>query len=919
MENQFFNNLPKFESPEEEISYLRKHIASREQKLNQEGTPLSQEKIAKDALDAYKIIPSEKIIPDENLITKNEAEKIVLSLTPEAHDKKMEEFFGLMLDRGLKNTFSVLRKMNNPHLDDDFHRFLVQFLIGGQKPNDYKDGLEESRGLSMKLFEVGLPDFEKDKITPSSLISSMEQFLAGMQAIGDGRTIEGKDYYTLELAVENHGTNLSLYIGVPASRADLFEKNMLGVYPDARIKEIPVDYNIFNEQGLASMSVAKLSELPVFPIRLFENPEADPMASIISVFSKFNQPGEGASVQFVIKPVGDAFIKRFNLMLDEVRNGKKIKDVYKGFGTWGGAFGNIAKEFFSSPKKKDEEKDSKKDEDEKKRADIEKITKKVSSTILSSNMRVVVSAGTKERVEQMTREIASAFNQFTDTTSNSFIFEKISDNKLIDELHSFSYRIFKEEQNIPLSQREIATIVHMPQIIHTSPHLSQATMKTAPAPYETDKNGILLGINSYRGQDIEVRFAPEDRMRHMYVLGQTGTGKTTILKNMIIQDIKNGAGCCFIDPHGSDIQDILSHIPPERADDLIYFDPAYTERSMGLNMMEFDERFPEQKTFVINELMGIFNKLFDMKVSGGAMFEQYFRNSTGLVMEHPESGNTLLEIGRVLSDKTFRDMKLTHCKNPLITQFWKNAEATTGEQGLSNFVPYITSKFDSFLSNEIMRPIVTQEKSAFNFRKIMDEKKILLVNLSKGRLGDLNANLIGMILIGKIQMAALSRVDMFGQKMNDFYLYIDEFQNVTTDSIASILSEARKYRLSLTIAHQYIAQLQEPIRDAVFGNVGSMAVYRVSVEDAEFLAKKFEPTFTSQDIMKLDNFYSYVNTLVNGVPVKPFSMKSHWSLMPPGNKEIIDKLKELSYLSYGRPREIVESEFVQKMTGRSNG
>jgi hypothetical protein len=310
--------------------------------------------------------------------------------------------------------------------------------------------------------------------------------------------------------------------------------------------------------------------------------------------------------------------------------------------------------------------------------------------------------------------------------------------------------------------------------------------------------------------------------------------------------------------------------------------------------------------------MGIFNKLFDLKATGGPLFEQYFKNSAFLVMEDPESGCTLLEITRVLADKEFRDMKLSKCKNPIIKQFWIGAEQTTGDQSLANFVPYISSKFDNFISNDIMRPVVLQEKSVFNFREIMDNKKILLVNLSKGRLGEINANLIGLLLVGKIQMAAMSRVDMHGKDMNDFYLYIDEFQNVTTDSIASILSEARKYHLSLTVAHQYISQLEEGIKNAVFGNVGSMAFYRISSEDANFVEQKVKPTFTSADIVKLDNFNSYVSMLVNGQPVKPFNMISHYSLTPKGNTEIVEKIKELSYLKFGRPREEVEEEIMAK-------
>ena len=296
--------------------------------------------------------------------------------------------------------------------------------------------------------------------------------------------------------------------------------------------------------------------------------------------------------------------------------------------------------------------------------------------------------------------------------------------------------------------------------------------------------------------------------------------------------------------------------------------------------MEFDIERPETKTFVVNEMLSIFNKLFDMKTAGGPGFEQYFRNSALLVMEHPESGNTVLEISRVLSDKDFRDYKLSKCKNPLIIQFWKNAEATTGEQGLSNWVPYINSKFDNFLSNDIMRPIIAQEKSAFNLREIMDQKKIFLVNLSKGRLGDINAYLIGLILVGKFLQAALARVD--SQERPDFYLYIDEFQNVTTPSIAAILSEARKYRLSLNLAHQYIGQLPEDIKGAVFGNVGSMAAFRVGPDDASYLEKQFAPTFTASDLMRIENYNCYIKLLSDNKPQKPFNMITYPT--PAGDK-----------------------------------
>ena len=332
---------------------------------------------------------------------------------------------------------------------------------------------------------------------------------------------------------------------------------------------------------------------------------------------------------------------------------------------------------------------------------------------------------------------------------------------------------------------------------------------------------------------------------------------------------------------------------------------------MALNMLEYDRRYPEQKTFVVNEMLSIFNKLFDMKTAGGPMFEQYFRNAVLLTIDDPSTGSTLVDVSRVLSNKAFRDLKLSKCTNPLVLQFWNEvATKAGGEASLANIVPYIVSKFDNFLANDIMRPVIGQEQSSFKFRDVMDSKKILLVNLSKGRLGDINANLIGLILVGKILMAALSRVDALGQDLPPFYLYIDEFQNITTDSIAAILSEARKYKLSLTVAHQFIAQLDEKIRDAVFGNVGSMAVYRVGAEDAEFLEKQLSPVFTAKDIMNIDNFNAYVKMLARGIPMKPFNV----TVPPPpkGDLARAAKYKEISYLTYGRPRAEVEQEILAK-------
>jgi len=466
-----------------------------------------------------------------------------------------------------------------------------------------------------------------------------------------------------------------------------------------------------------------------------------------------------------------------------------------------------------------------------------------------------------------------------------------------------------------LNVAELTGIYHLTaERVSSSRELKRAGAKQVATPIDMPSEGVALGINRYGGVETEIRFAPEDRLRHFYCIGQTGTGKTTLIKTMAIQDMQNGDGVCFIDPHGSDILDILANVPPERHGDVIYFDPAYTERPMGLNMLEYDPRYPEQKTFVVNELLAIFEKLYEKSPEGlGPMFQQYFRNAAMLVVEDPETGNTMAEITRVLSDSAFRKLKLSRCGNPLVVQFWQNiAEQAGGESSLENIVPYITSKTDTFLANDIIRPIVAQDKSAFDFRHVMDERKILLVNLSKGRLGDVNASLLGLVVVGKFLKAALSRADRAGEELPVFHLYIDEFQNFTTSSIATILSEARKYGLTLNIAHQFLGQLRDDIRAAVFGNVGTKCVFRVGTEDAEVLAKTFEPAFTARDIAGIENYNAYISLLVNGKPVEPFNMQT---IAPErGDTSKIDALKEASYHRYGRPREEVEGEIRERFT-----
>ncbi len=902
-------SLPTFENPQEEIKFLRQEIAKKEEEVISRGEKPDHEKIAHEKIDELQnAVVTHPGIPQA--LVKKEVEAIVLNLSPETHDDKMGELLGILQEQGIFYALKVLDGIHNPHLEDDFHRLLVQYLRQGFPVKGLKNKSPLEKSLQTTLFEVSLPEEEEEEGKQPKelkvLISKMEQFYAGMLSISS-QDLSDDNCFSIEIANANGSPETIFYVSVPTYRASLFQKQMLSVFPDAKIRETSDDFNIFNEGGVSLGSYATSGSKPIFPLKTYEDFDYDPLNVILNAFSKIKREGEGASLQVIFKPAGNGYAQRYKMALEEIHNGIPVKRATALPETVAGHVFDIAKDIFYSDKKR--EADKKKHVDD---IAVEQIKKKLESQIVEINIRVMASGASQKDAETVLHEVESAFNQFNNAQGNHLVWKHVEGSKLFELEKDFTFRIFSPDLKIPLNIRELTSILHFPQKVDTAPELRQAKAGTAPAPMGLSEKGTLLGINKNRNTDTKVFMTAEDRLRHMYVIGQTGTGKTTLLKNMITQDILNGEGVCFIDPHGSDIQDILSIIPKERYEDVIYFDPASIERPMALNMLEYDRNYPEQKTFVVNELFSIFQKLYGANPeSMGPMFEQYFRNATMLVIEDPDSGSTLLEVSRVMANKAFRELKLSRCKNPVVVQFWREvADKAGGEASLANIVPYITSKFDVFLANEIMRPIIAQEKSSFNFRDVMDNKKILLVNLSKGRLGDINANLIGLILVGKILMAALSRVDSFGKDLPNFYLYIDEFQNVTTNSIAQILSEARKYKLSLTVAHQFIAQLEDDIKDAVFGNVGSIATFRVGAEDAEYLVKQFEPVFTQKDIMNLDNHNAYLKLLSGGKPLKPFNIET---LAPPkGNLDIVPKLKELSYLKFGRPREEVEEEVMKK-------
>ncbi len=748
--------------------------------------------------------------------------------------------------------------------------------------------------LSLALYEVSLPRVRKEQGKSfKDLVASMEQFYAGMSSF--------KPHFVLELASPATENETDFYVAVPRDQSSVFERQVHAVFPTAEIREESSDYNIFKYRGFSVGAIMKLKENNMLPIRTYDKLEVDPLEVIANSFSGFDRKKEGAALQVVINPDDRAFKKRIAGAIGRLEKGESLKDVLAGEA---GAFG---RQLFKIIFREKEGTTLSPGHEEV----IDLLKNKISRQVMRVNIRLVASSETKERASRILDEMKTLFSQFMEPQGNSFVVKEIGGRGLKSLFYDFSFRLFSEADSFYLNTAELTTIFHFPAFEMTAPRVKFLKIKRTEPPSNLPSDGTLIGKNIFRGQETKVCLETNDRRRHFYLIGQTGTGKTVLMKNMILQDLEAGHGLCFIDPHGDSVEEILAQIPQNRFEDVIYFNPGDVGRPLGLNMLEFDPRFPEQKTLIVNELLEIFNKLYNMSIAGGPMFEQYFRNAALLVMDDPESGNTLFEISRVLSDKEFRHYKLSRSKNPIVKNFWlETAEKAGGEAALQNMVPYITSKFDTFLANEIMRPILCQQKSAFNFRDIMDTGKIFLVNLSKGRLGEINAYLLGLILVGRIFLAAMSRADTPEEQRKDFYLYIDEFQNVTTKSISMILSEARKYRLSLTIAHQFIGQLEEEIKKAVFGNVGSLAIFRVGNEDAEFLARHFAPVFLPEDMISIPNYNAYLRLLIKGETSRPFNIETY----PPakGDENVKDSVKKLSSIKYGKSLSEVESEINQR-------
>lgn len=770
-----------------------------------------------------------------------------------------------------------------------------------------KEGQEDQNAQSSNAEQI------KEKIAVAEIFFSTlggMKAQRGMRAFFFGRN----DHFSLEIVADKDKL-ITFYAAVPRYLHNYFEQQVNAQYESAEVTQVD-DYNIFEAQGEIVAAKLRLEKSQIYSIQTYDKMEADPLNALTNILSKFEKH-EGAAIQFVIRSARPEWHRLPMQVARTMQQGKGVQQAFDEVtaNVLVKVFRGVLHTFSSSRSNRDKGIDSMTEREYRLSPMEEEVVKmleeKTSKSGFDVNIRVVVSAATKDVAEFKLQNILNAFAQYAGYQyGNKLLPSKISQSETL--INEFIYRYFDEKNSFVLNTKEMASLWHLPLPSTETPNIRWLVARKSAPPPDMPKEGVILGKVKYRGEETVVRIKREDRRRHTYIIGKSGSGKSVLLTNMAMQDIQNGDGVGVIDPHGELIDDILEHIPKERADDVVIFDPSDIDRPMGLNMLEFETN--EQKDFAVQEMVAIFYKLFGEEMIG-PMFEHYMRNAMLALMEDKDAGATIIEIPRMFTDEAFRKEKVAKVKNMIVKNFWlQEYEQSQQGQQAADMLSYVISKIGRFLTNDMMRNIIGQTHSSFDFRDIMDNKKILLVNLSKGKIGEVNSSLLGLIMVSKLQMAAMGRANMAKDQRHDFYLYMDEFQNFATDSIAIILSEARKYKLNLIMAHQYIGQLAEnndtKIRDAVFGNAGTMVSFRVGAEDAEFLEKEFSPVFDQNDIINVEKYTANIKLLIDNTASRPFNMST---IMPPeGNKEIVGTLKELSRLKFGKDRAEVEADISER-------
>ena len=765
---------------------------------------------------------------------------------------------------------------------------------------NYKRAAIRPADVESTLLVLEIPKAnDKSELAAEQLFASLHGVLRDKTELKLNNNIQ--EHLSFEIASVNG--QIRFYAWVPKTLQSFVEGQIYSQYPTVQIHAADEDYVAHERQhSVVYTSEISLTDSEFLPIKTFQNFEVDPLAGITGTLAKLESTGEELWVQVLVRPIADEWHKASDSWISSVKNGSS--SLFSG-GFNAKFFAGLFSALWAPPEQGSSDKPKELSERNKNR--IAEAEKKATKLGYQVKIRLAYLGESPQSAKLRMQAIVGTFKQFNSTNLNGFKMTSMSFKP--EDLAKYRERIFADRGFI-LNIEELASVFHLPHTNVETPNIVWASSKTAEPPAKLpvitgdaahDENISAFGLTNFRGINHQFGMLRYDRSRHVYIIGQTGAGKSGLLELFALSDIFHGQGYAIIDPHGDFAINNMRFIPGSRMEDVVYFNPADTAYPLGFNPLEVTN--PNQKTNISSEVIGVLKRMFGD--SWGPRLEYILRYTILALLDRPET--TMLDITRMLTDKKFRKDTLSYCKDTVVLQFWNVEFASWTDKFQAEAIAPVLNKVGAFTANPVIRNIIGQPKSTFNIRQIMDEGKILIVNLSKGLIGEDNASILGSFLVTKIQLAAMSRSDIPDIKdRRPFFLYVDEFQNFATDSFATILSEARKYGLNLTVANQYISQMSETVRDAVFGNVGTMISFRVSADDAPILAKQFEPQFEPNDLLQMHNRHFIVNMVINGEKAPAFSATT--LTLPPAQIDNTGRIIEHTRRYYSRPRSDVEQE-----------
>lgn len=745
---------------------------------------------------------------------------------------------------------------------------------------------------------------DKSELAAEQLFASLHGILRDKAELRLNGGIQ--EHLSFEIASVNG--QIRFYVWVPRTLQSFVEGQIYSQYPSVQIHEADEDYVTHErDHEVIYTSEISLTSNEMLPIKTFQSFEVDPLAGITGTLAKLEKTGEEIWVQVLVRPIADDWHKASDRWIDGIKNGNPFTLLSGGSALK--LFAGIFEAFWKPPEQGSGKESAKKELSDRDKTRISEAEKKATKLGYKVTIRLAYLGESTTNAKLRMQAIVGTFKQFNSTNLNGFRMTNTSFKK--EDLARYKARLFIDGGFI-LNIEELASVYHLPHTNVETPNIVWASTKTAEPPAKLpvitgndaiDENISAFGLTNFRGINHQFGMLRSDRSRHVYIIGQTGAGKSGTLELFALSDIFHGQGYAIIDPHGDFAVNNMRFIPGSRMKDVVYFNPADTAFPLGFNPLEVTN--PAQKTNISSEVIGVLKRMFGE--SWGPRLEYILRYTILALLDRPTT--TMLDITRMLTDKKFREDTLGYCQDTVVLNFWRVEFASWNDKFVAEAIAPVLNKVGAFTANPVIRNIIGQPKSTFNIREIMDEGKILIVNLSKGLIGEDNASILGSFLVTKIQLAAMSRSDIPDIKdRRPFYLYVDEFQNFATDSFATILSEARKYGLNLTVANQYISQMNETVRDAVFGNVGTMICFRVSADDAPILVKQFEPQFEANDLLQMHNRSFVINMVIGGEKTPAFSART--LELPPAQTDNTLQIIENTRRLYSRSRAEVEQEIT---------